>query len=118
VTAEDLPSLRDRLRYTLDTEEAGDEFSRLEDDYYETARALAREAIPDLAIMEPGDRERFLVANEVYDLCDEVSRARWSKVRAFAVRLMGSESTTLPENLIGAEREYLLGVLELREGRR
>jgi hypothetical protein len=119
VTVEDLTPLRDRLRDALLDEESDEtRFSRLEDDYFESNRARARAAITDIVVQSPEDRERFLVAKEVYDLCDDLNRARWSKVRRLAVELMESESTTLPENLITAEREFLESTLRIREVRR
>ena len=119
MTVEDLTPLRDRLRDALLDEESDEtQLSRLEDDYFESNRARARAAIANIAVQIPMDRERFLVAKEVYDLCDALNRARWSKVRRLAVDLMSSESTTLPENLITAEREFLESILKIREGRR
>ena len=116
MTAEDLSSLLARLRHALDTEEFVDEFSCLEEDYYVTARALAREAIVGLDVTEPADRERFLVAKEVYDLCDDIHRARWRKVHALAVRLVGADPIeALPDNLLAAERDYLNSVIRIRE---
>lgn len=119
MTVEDLTPLRDWLRDTLLDEETNEtRLSRVEDDYFESNRARARAAIADIAVLSPGDRERWLVAKEVYDLCDDLNQTRWAKVRRLAVELMESESTTLPENLITAEREFLESTLKIREGRR
>ncbi len=117
MTVEDLTPLRDRLRDALLDEESDEtRFSRVEDDFFEAGRARARQAIVDIAVLSLEDQERFLVAKEVYDLCDDLNRARWEKVRRLAVGLMSSESTTLPENLITAEREFLESTLKIREG--
>ena len=119
MTVEDLTPLRDRLRDALLDEETNEtRLSRVEDDYFESNRARARAAIADIAVLSPGDRERFLVAKEVYDLCDDLCQIRWAKVRRLAVELMESESTTLPEHLTAAEREFMTGALTIREGRR
>lgn len=119
MTVEDLIPLRDRLRDALLDEETNEtRLSRVEDDYFESNRARARAAIADIAVLSPGDRERWLVAKEVYDLCDDLTRARWEKVRRLAVELMESESTTLPENLVAVERDFLERTLRIREGRR
>jgi hypothetical protein len=119
VTVEDLTPLRDRLRDALLDEETNEtRLSRVEDDYFESNRARAQAAIADIAVLSPGDRERWLVAKEVYDLCDDLNRARWEKVRRLAVELMESESTTLPEILVAVERDFLESTLRIREGRR
>ena len=115
MTAEDLIALRDRLRYILDAEEGGDRFSHLENDYSETIRARARDAIADIVVTEAADRARFQVAKEVYDLGGDIQQARRRKVRALAVQLMDSDSTTLPDNLVDAERDYINSVIRIRE---
>jgi len=115
MTAEDLIALRDRLRYILDTEEGGDRFSHLENDYSETIRARAQDAIADIVVTEAADRARFQVAKEVYDLGGDIQQARRRKVRALAVQLMDSDSTTLPDNLVDAERDYINSVIRIRE---
>jgi len=58
----------------------------------------------------------ILTYEEVYDLCDDIHRARWRKVHALAVRLVGADPIeALPDNLLAAERDYLNSVIRIRE---
>ena len=114
----ELTEARQRLADALEAEEASEtQFSPLSPDYYEQSRQIARAAIEGLDPTRAGDRERYRTAQEVHDLADDLSNIRWAKVRRLAVGLMESESTTLPERLTAAEREFLESALEIRGGR-
>lgn len=111
----DLDETRQRLADALAEEEGSEtRFSPLPPDYFEHARQIAREAIAALDPSRAGDRERFQTAKELHDLASELSNARWSKVRRWAVAALDAgDPPALPENLLDYERVFLADVLQI-----
>lgn len=111
----DLDETRQRLADALEAEEASEtQFTPLPPDYFEHSRRIAREAIGALDPSRAGDRERFQTAKELYDLASELSNARWSKVRRWAVAALDAgDPPALPENLLDYERVFLVDALQI-----
>ena len=109
----DIAAAKEKLQDVLNEEqESESKFSnKLEEDYFTKYRNLARAAIKDIDPEKKEDRDLFSTAKDVHDLCDEIDKTRWTKIRKICVDLLHADSTDVPDNLLKNEHDFIIDTL-------